>query len=50
MPVDNQLHKAAHKGDLNECRKYIDGVPEEEIEAVDVNESGAADRRALVIN
>lgn len=48
MPVDNQLHKASHKGDLNECRKYIEGFPEEEIEIIDINEPGAADRRALV--
>jgi ABC-type nitrate/sulfonate/bicarbonate transport system substrate-binding protein len=47
MPVDNSLHKAAHKGDLEECRKYLDGAPDEDIEAIDINEPGAAERRAL---
>ena len=49
MPVDNALHKAAHRGDLDECKKCIEGDPEDpEFEIIDVNEAGAADRRALV--
>ncbi len=46
MPVDNNLHKAAHKGDLEECKKYIE-EPDEGEEKIDVNEPGASDRRAL---
>ena len=46
MPSDNNLHKAAHKGDLDECRKYIE-TPDEGEEKIDVNEAGASDRRAL---
>ena len=38
MPADNSLHKAAHKGDLDECRKYIEGTDGED--AIDVNEPG----------
>ncbi len=49
MPVDNNLHKAAHKGDLEECQKYIEGSVEDDIEPIDINEPGAADRRALVL-
>ena len=40
MPADNSLHKAAHKGDLDECRKYIEGTDGED--AIDVNEPGTA--------
>ena len=45
MPSDNDLHKAAHKGDIDEVRKYVEGLDGED--AIDVNESGAGDRRAL---
>lgn len=46
MPSDNNLHKAAHKGDLDECKKWIEDPGEGE-EKIDVNEPGASDRRAL---
>ena len=48
MPTDSNLHKAAHKGDIDELKKYIEGIelPEDE-EKIDVNEPGAADRRPL---
>ena len=45
MPADNSLHKAAHKGDLDECKKFIEGIGGEDV--IDVNEPGASDRRAL---
>jgi hypothetical protein len=45
MAGDNNLHKAAHKGDLEECKKYVEGVDGEDV--IDVNEPGASDRRAL---
>jgi Ankyrin repeats (many copies) len=48
MPSDNNLHKAAHKGDLDECKRCIEGeVGIEGEELIDVNEPGASDRRAL---
>ena len=46
MPTDNNLHKAAHKGDLEECKKLIE-TPEEGEDPIDVNEPGASDRRPL---
>ena len=46
MPADNNLHKAAHKGDLEECTKLIES-PDEGEDPIDVNEPGASDRRAL---
>lgn len=46
MPADNNLHKAAHKGDLEECKKLIE-TPDEGEDPIDVNEPGASDRRAL---
>ena len=45
MPGDNALHKAAHKGDLEECKKYVEGLDGED--QIDVNDPGASDRRAL---
>lgn len=36
MAGDNALHKAAHKGDLEECKKYVEGIDGEEM--IDVNE------------
>ena len=45
MPGDNALHKASHKGDLEECKKYVEGLDGEDV--IDVNEPGASDRRAL---
>ncbi len=46
MPQDNALHKAANKGDLDECIKWIENPPEGESK-IDVNELGANDRIAL---
>ena len=46
MPSDNNLHKAAHKGDLDECKKWIES-PDEGEEAIDVNAEGASGRSAL---
>ena len=46
MPTDNELHKAANKGDLEVCQRLVES-PEEGEEAIDVNEPGASDRRAL---
>lgn len=46
MPSDNELHKAANKGDLEECKKYVES-PEPGEEPLDVNGPGAADRRPL---
>jgi hypothetical protein len=45
MPADNNLHKAAHKGDIEECQKWIVGDGDDE--PIDVNSPGASDRRAL---
>jgi ankyrin repeat protein len=45
MPGDNNLHKAANKGDLDECKKYVEGIDGEDV--IDVNEPGASDRRAI---
>ena len=45
MGGDNNLHKAAHKGDLEDCKKYVEGS--DGAEKIDVNEPGASDRRAL---
>lgn len=48
MPVDNNLHKAAHKGDFELVKKCIEiGEPDEEEDPIDVNAPGAGDRRAL---
>lgn len=46
MPVDNDLHKAAHKGDLEACKMLIEGSVEEET-PITVNDMGASDRRPL---
>ena len=46
MPNDNQLHKAAHLGELEECRKWIEN-PGEDCDPIDVNCPGAAGRRPL---
>jgi ankyrin repeat protein len=46
MPVDNDLHKAAHKGDFEVCKAIIDGAATAE-EPIGVNDPGASDRRAL---
>ena len=45
MAGDNNLHKAAHNGDLEECKKIVEGIDGEE--KIDVNEPGASDRRPL---
>ncbi|CAM9724642.1 unnamed protein product [Heterosigma akashiwo] len=41
MPVDTPLHKAAHNGDLNQCKAQV------EDEGADPNAAGAAERRPL---
>ena len=41
MPIDTELHKAAHNGDLGKVKHLLE---EGEIE---VNAPGAAERRAL---
>jgi ankyrin repeat protein len=46
MPADNELHKAANKGDIETCQKLIE-TPDEGEEKIDVNEPGASDRTAL---
>lgn len=46
MPTDNELHKAANKGDLETCQMWIESPPAGE-EKIDVNEPGASDRTAL---
>jgi ankyrin repeat protein len=46
MPTDNELHKAANKGDIETCRKLIE-FPDDGEEKIDVNEPGASDRTAL---
>lgn len=46
MPVDNELHKAAHKGDLELCKQLIEGSVGEEV-PITVNDPGASDRRPL---
>ena len=46
MPTDNELHKAAHKGDLEACKMLIEGSVEEEV-PITVNDIGASDRRPL---
>ena len=46
MPQDNALHKAANKGDIDECKKWIENPPEGE-EKIGVNDLGANDRTAL---
>jgi ankyrin repeat protein len=48
MPVDNDLHKAAHKGDLEACKAIIAAAATAEAEEpIGVNDPGASDRRAL---
>lgn len=42
MPTDNDLHKAAHKGDLLECKSLLECDS-----PIDINAPGASDRRAL---
>jgi ankyrin repeat protein len=46
MPVDNDLHKAAHKGDLEACKMLIEGSTAEDM-PITVNDLGASDRRPL---
>lgn len=46
MPTDNDLHKAAHKGDIDACKMLIEGSVEEEV-PITVNDIGASDRRPL---
>lgn len=46
MPSDNELHKAAHKGDLEACKVIIEGGALED-PPITVNDAGASDRRPL---
>lgn len=46
MPADNDLHKAAHKGELEACKMLIEGSVDEEV-PITVNDLGASDRRPL---
>lgn len=47
MPVDSELHKAAHKGDIEACKALLEAeVPEGET-PITVNDPGASDRRPL---
>jgi ankyrin repeat protein len=46
MPTDNNLHKAAHKGDIEECKRLIESPAEGE-DPIDVNGPGASDRTPL---
>ena len=46
MPADNELHKAAHKGDIDACKMLIESSVEEEV-PITVNDIGASDRRPL---
>jgi len=46
MPLDSELHKAAHKGDLETCKMLIEGSVDEEV-PMTVNDAGASDRRPL---
>jgi ankyrin repeat protein len=46
MPVDNDLHKAAHKGDIETCKMLLESTATEEV-PITVNDSGASDRRPL---
>ena len=46
MPQDNALHKAANKGDLDECKKWVEEPPEGE-DKIEVDELGANDRTAM---
>lgn len=39
MPVDNDLHKAAHKGDFETCKMLIEGSVDEET-PITVNDEG----------
>jgi len=50
MPADNELHKAANKGSLEDCRRIIETPPPEDQdpdERFDVNSPGAGGRRPL---
>jgi hypothetical protein len=47
MPADNDLHKAAHKGDLGACKMLIEGTVDEGENAFTVHDLGASDRRPL---
>lgn len=46
MPADNDLHKAAHKGDIDACKMLIEGSVGEDV-PITVNDLGASDRRPL---
>lgn len=50
MPIDNALHKAAHKGNLIECKKILENNIDETDESdikIDINDEGASSRRAI---
>mmetsp|Transcript_93851 Transcript_93851/g.183995 ORF Transcript_93851/g.183995 Transcript_93851/m.183995 type:complete len:185 (+) Transcript_93851:70-624(+) len=46
MPSDNELHKAAHKGDIKLCKMLIESSVGEEVPFT-ANDQGASDRRPL---
>ena len=46
MPADNDLHKAAHKGDMDACKMLIESSVDEET-PITVHDLGASDRRPL---
>lgn len=46
MPIDSELHKSAHKGDMETCKMLIEGSVDEEV-PITVNDPGASDRRPL---
>ncbi len=45
MPTDTPLHKAANNGDLDKVKECVEGTGAED--KIDVNEAGAAERRAI---
>lgn len=46
MPIDSELHKAAHKGDMETCKMLIESSVDEEV-PMTVNDAGASERRPL---
>lgn len=46
MPVDNEIHKAAHKGDVDAIKNLVETTQYDET-PLTVNDLGASDRRPL---
>jgi ankyrin repeat protein len=46
MPADNDLHKAAHKGDLDTCKMLIESTADE-VTPMTVHDKGAAERTPM---